>query len=143
MKKNRFLWVLIALLLVSSLILGACGGKTETPAAATEEETTGETTTDTGESGEGEMTGTYYDRAMAGEFDGTVVTMAGPFTDEDAVKFDNSIAAFEEATGIDIQYEGSKEFEASISIRVEAGDAPDIADFPQPGLLKTLVAKGY
>jgi len=86
--------------------------------------------------------GTYYERALAGEFDGTVVTMNGPFTDEDAIKFANSIAAFEEATGIDIQYEGSKEFEAAIGIRVEAGDPPDIVDFPQPGLLATFVARG-
>ena len=68
--------------------------------------------------------------------------MAGPFTDEDAVKFNNSIADFETKTGIDIQYEGSKEFEASISIRVEGGDAPDIADFPQPGLLASFVKDG-
>jgi 6-phosphofructokinase len=65
--------------------------------------------------------------------------MTGPFTDEDAVKFNNSIADFEAKTGIDIQYEGSKEFEATISIRVEAGDAPDIVDFPQPGLLANFV----
>ena len=26
---------------------------------------------------------------------------------------------------------------------MEGGDAPDIVDFPQPGLLKSLVAKGY
>ena len=89
------------------------------------------------------MGDTPLDRAYAGEFAGTVVTMSGPFTDEDAVKFDNSNAAFEEATGIDIQYEGSKEFEAAISIRIEAGDAPDIADFPQPGLLSTFVKQGY
>ena len=44
--------------------------------------------------------------------------MTGPFTDEDAVKFNNSVKAFEAATGIDIQYEGSKEFEASIAVRV-------------------------
>jgi len=68
--------------------------------------------------------------------------MAGPFTDADAVKFDNSIKAFEEATGIDIQYEGSKEFEAAITIRLDGGDAPDIVDFPQPGLLATSVKKG-
>ena len=49
---------------------------------------------------------------------------------------------FEEKTGIDIQYEGSKEFETSISIRVDAGDPPDIADFPQPGLLANLVSAG-
>ena len=80
--------------------------------------------------------------AYNGDYKGTVVTMNGPFTDEDAVKFNNSIKTFEEATGIDIQYEGSKEFEASISVRVQAGDAPDIADFPQPGLLNTFVKQG-
>jgi alpha-glucoside transport system substrate-binding protein len=61
----------------------------------------------------------------------------------DAVKFENSIKEFEEITGIDIQYQGSKEFEANISIRIEGGDAPDIVDFPQPGLLGNLVKKGY
>jgi alpha-glucoside transport system substrate-binding protein len=80
--------------------------------------------------------------AFDGAYSGTVVTMAGPFTDEDAVKFNAAIADFEAATGIDIQYEGSKEFEASISIRVDGGNPPDIADFPQPGLLANFVADG-
>lgn len=80
---------------------------------------------------------------MYAEVRGTVVTMAGPFVDNDAVKFENSIKSFEEMTGIDIQYEGSKEFEASIAIRIEGGNPPDIADFPQPGLLENFVKKGY
>ncbi|HUN24582.1 MAG TPA: hypothetical protein PK299_15745, partial [Anaerolineales bacterium] len=50
----------------------------------------------------------FLERAKAGEFKGTVVTMTGPFVDEDALKFNNAVAAFEEETGIDIQYEGSK-----------------------------------
>ncbi|HAK46921.1 MAG TPA: ABC transporter substrate-binding protein [Spirochaeta sp.] len=74
---------------------------------------------------------------------GTVVRMAGPFVDSDAVKFENSVKAFEEMTGIDIQYEGSKEFEASIGIAIEGGNPPDIVDFPQPGLLANFAAKGY
>ncbi len=73
---------------------------------------------------------------------GKVVTMAGPFVDADAVKFKESVKDFEELTGITIQYEGSKEFEASISIRVDGGNPPDIADFPQPGLLENFVKKG-
>jgi alpha-glucoside transport system substrate-binding protein len=77
------------------------------------------------------------------EVRGKVVTMAGPFVDADAVKFENSIKSFEDETGIDIQYEGSKEFEASIAIRIEGGNPPDIVDFPQPGLLDTFVKKGY
>ena len=80
--------------------------------------------------------------ALDGKFKGKIVTMAGPFTDNDAVKFDESIKAFETATGIDIQYAGSKEFEASIAISVEGGNAPDIVDFPQPGLLENFVKQG-
>ena len=72
-----------------------------------------------------------------------VVTISGPFTDNDAVKFSESVKAFEEETGIDIQYEGTKEFEASVAIAIEGGDPPDIVDFPQPGLLENFVRKGY
>lgn len=80
--------------------------------------------------------------AYAGKYRGTVVRMSGPFTDNDAVKFEMSVKDFEAKTGIDIQYEGSKEFEASIAIRVDGGNPPDIADFPQPGLLENFVRKG-
>ncbi|MBN8591698.1 MAG: carbohydrate ABC transporter substrate-binding protein [Anaerolineae bacterium] len=80
--------------------------------------------------------------ACAGELAGTVVTMTGPFTDADEVKFNESIADFEAWTGIDIQYTGSKEFEVAITAAVDGGAAPDIADFPQPGLLKRFVDAG-
>ena len=68
--------------------------------------------------------------------------MAGPFTDEDAVKFNNSMKEFTDKTGIAIEYSGSKEFEASITVRVQAGDAPDVVDFPQPGLMTTFAKQG-
>ncbi len=81
---------------------------------------------------------TYLQEALAGKYSGTKVSMMGPFVDADANKFNDSIKDFEEKTGIDIQYEGTKEFEATIGVRVDAGDAPDIVDFPQPGLLARL-----
>ena len=37
-------------------------------------------------------------------------------------------------------YEGSKEFEAQLVVRVKGGNPPDIAYVPQPGLLNTLVS---
>ncbi|MFA6506654.1 MAG: ABC transporter substrate-binding protein [Treponemataceae bacterium] len=80
--------------------------------------------------------------AFAGKYKGTTVRMSGPFTDNDAVKFNQSVKSFSEKTGIKIEYEGSKEFEASIAIRVDGGNPPDIADFPQPGLLENFVKKG-
>jgi alpha-glucoside transport system substrate-binding protein len=86
--------------------------------------------------------GVEYDNAMAGKYKGTVVTMAGPFTDADQVKFENSIKDFETKTGIDIQYTGSKQFEASIAISINGGNPPDIVDFPQPGLLNNFVKTG-
>ena len=80
--------------------------------------------------------------AFAGKFKGTKVTMTGPFVDADANKFADAVKAFEDKTGIDIQYEGSKEFEATISARVDGGNPPDIADFPQPGLAASFTQAG-
>ena len=167
--KRRF-FVLITLVLLASFVLAACGGGADEPtvapttapveqpttapveeptAAPVEEPTqapveTGGDTTSVGASAEGAASVGLTELAAAynGDFSGTVVSMNGPFTDEDQVKFESSVAAFEEATGIDIQYEGSKEFEASIGVRFEAGDAPDIVDFPQPGLMSTFARQG-
>src|SRR5271157_4485610 len=80
--------------------------------------------------------------AFQGKYKGTVVDMTGPFTDQDAVKFNQSVKDFEDKTGINILYAGSKEFEASISIAVDGGNPPDIADFPQPGLLAKFASEG-
>ncbi|MGD8805203.1 MAG: extracellular solute-binding protein, partial [Chloroflexota bacterium] len=88
--------------------------------------------------------GGFLEQAINGDFTGTTVTVDGAFegNDEDGVKFDQSMAAFEDATGINVNYIGNKEFEASIAIRVDAGDAPDIVDFPQPGLYAGFVRSG-
>ncbi len=53
-----------------------------------------------------------------------------------------SYATFEKCTGAKIKYEGSKEFEAQLPVRVAGGNAPDIAYIPQPGLLQTVVKTG-
>ena len=44
----------------------------------------------------------FMDRALAGEFSGTTVTMLSVFSGEDEIKLNASIEAFEEATGITI-----------------------------------------
>jgi alpha-glucoside transport system substrate-binding protein len=68
--------------------------------------------------------------------------MLGPFVGPDQEKFEEAIAPFEEATGIDIQYEGTKEFESIINVRVEGGTPPDVADIPQPGLMASFARAG-
>ncbi|MBF9015799.1 MULTISPECIES: ABC transporter substrate-binding protein [unclassified Oceanispirochaeta] len=119
---KKVVWGAVAFLMIASLSFMSCQKKEEAAAAPTEEK--------------------VVDDPYA-DVRGKVVSMAGPFVDNDAIKFEQSVKSFEEMTGIDIQYEGSKEFEASIGISIEGGDAPDIVDFPQPGLLKNFVAKGY
>lgn len=124
---KTMIWRVALLVVAVAMFLSACGpAATEVPA----------------EPAAPVASGTFLERAFAGEFKGTVVTMAGPFVDSDAVKFEQSVKSFEDQTGIDIQYSGSKEFEASISISIDGGNPPDIADFPQPGLLETQVKKG-
>lgn len=131
---KTMIWRLALLVVAAAMFLSACG-----PAAT---EATAEPAAPAAEEAAPAASGSFLERAFAGEFSGTVVTMAGPFVDSDAVKFEQSIKSFEDQTGIDIQYAGSKEFEASISISVDGGNPPDIADFPQPGLLETQVKKG-
>lgn len=144
MKKT--FWQMLALLLVAAMLLTACGGgaTTEEPAATEEPASTEPAATEepATEAVEPLPQGQELANAYAGMYDGTVVTMSGPFTDADAVIFEESIKSFEEATGIDIQYSGSKEFEASIRVAVEGGTVTDIVDFPQPGLLASFVAQG-
>ncbi|MFW5686003.1 MAG: ABC transporter substrate-binding protein [Spirochaetota bacterium] len=77
------------------------------------------------------------------DLSGTTVNILGAFVDEDARRFNASMAAFEEATGIDIVYEGSGDFETLITVRAEGGSPPDIAAFPQPGLAADLVQGDY
>lgn len=77
------------------------------------------------------------------DLSGTTVNILGAFVDEDARRFNAAMQPFEEATGIDIVYEGSGDFETLITVRAEGGSPPDIAAFPQPGLAADLVNGGY
>jgi len=64
MKTKRFFWVLVALLIVGSMVLGACGAQpTEEPVVVDE-------------GPQPLADGTYYERAMNGEYAGTTVTMS-------------------------------------------------------------------
>ena len=71
------------------------------------------------------------------------VTVFGAFVDEDARRFREAMKPFEESTGITVEYEGSGDFETLILVRIEGDNAPDLAAFPQPGLLGDFVKQGH
>ncbi|MFW5828181.1 MAG: ABC transporter substrate-binding protein, partial [Alkalispirochaeta sp.] len=76
------------------------------------------------------------------DLSGATVNIFGAFVDTDAARFEASMEPFEEETGIEIEYEGSGDFESLITVRTEGGDPPDIAAFPQPGLMQDMVDRG-
>lgn len=70
------------------------------------------------------------------------VTIYSSIRDVEADRLEESWKQFEDCTGITIEHEGSGEFEAQLNVRVDGGNAPDLAFFPQPGLLASLAREG-
>jgi len=70
------------------------------------------------------------------------VEIFGAFPGEEAEAFNASLAPFEQESGIDIEYVPSTNFTELIRSRVAGNNAPDIAIFPQPGLLTDLANQG-
>ncbi|HLP70765.1 MAG TPA: ABC transporter substrate-binding protein [Rhizobium sp.] len=77
------------------------------------------------------------------ELKGETLTVFGPWRGEDQTLFESILAYFEDATGIDVKYSSSENYEQQIVIDTQAGSPPNIAILPQPGLIADLSAKGY
>lgn len=122
-----------------ALGLAACmPDDTEEPEGTTTTSDAG--TTDEETEGGGDAVAGCEDYAQYGDLSGTTVTVYTSIVEIEAEDQEQSYDKFEECTGATIAYEGSREFEAQLLVRIEAGNAPDIAYLPQPGLLKTIVA---
>ena len=121
---KKFGWVVFTLIIVFTLILAACAQATpepeevvEEPAAPAEEE----------------------EMPLAGE----TVTIFTAAADEQATAFQSEFDAFTAETGIEVVMEGSGDFEVLATTRAEAGDLPDIINFPQPGLMADMARDGH
>lgn len=71
-----------------------------------------------------------------------VVTIYSPDTGTEATEFESSWAAWAKTNGITINYTGDKDFTTNIATKLQGGSLPDIAFFPQPGLLSAAVQTG-
>ena len=78
----------------------------------------------------------------APDLSGQTVTVSGPWLQPEDAVFRSVIAYFAEATGAEAIYTGSDSFEQQIVVDAEAGAAPNIAVFPQPGLASDMAARG-
>jgi alpha-glucoside transport system substrate-binding protein len=73
---------------------------------------------------------------------GDTITILGTLTGVGEDKMRAAMAPFTAATGIEIVYEGSDAFTTLVPVRVDSGNPPDMALFPQPGLMMDFAEAG-
>ncbi len=119
----------------ATLVLAACSGGGDDGG--------GGGTDDAGGSGDSGIT-TEIDCSKYDEFgdlDGKTVSVYTSIVDPESESHIASYKPFEDCTGVSIDYEPSREFEAQLPVRIQAGNPPDIAFVNQPGALRTLVQR--
>jgi alpha-glucoside transport system substrate-binding protein len=99
---------------VAAMVLAACGG-------------------DDGGSADG---------GDGGDGGGSVDLLHAISGDQEQAALQQALDAFEEATGNTVNVEASPDFETVITTRVTGGNPPDVALYPQPGLLNRTVDAG-
>jgi len=93
--------------------------------------------------GEGDFNWASYAELEKIDLDGEQVTVFGPWLGPDQELVENVLAYFGAATGADVRYAGSDSFEQQIVVDAEAGSAPNVAVFPQPGLVSDMAGRGF
>ena len=88
------------------------------------------------------MTGDCASYGQYGKYNGAKVTIYTSITNPELQYHIDAIKDFEKCTGITVQYQGTKDFEGNLKTKVQGGNAPSIALFPQPGLLRTFAESG-
>ena len=79
----------------------------------------------------------------AGAASAEQLTVFGPWLGPDQEHVEAILAPFAEATGHDVRYVGSDSFEQQILVDAEAGSAPNVSVFPQPGLASDMASRGF
>ncbi|MCF6443350.1 ABC transporter substrate-binding protein [Nereida sp. MMG025] len=81
--------------------------------------------------------------AADGHLAGQQVTVFGPWLGPDQETVETVLSGFAEKTGADVRYVGSDSFESQILVDAEAGSAPNVSVFPQPGLAADMAGRGF
>ncbi|AOY84887.2 ABC transporter substrate-binding protein [Moorena producens JHB] len=77
-----------------------------------------------------------------GDAKSNTVTILGVMTGEGEQIIEQILEPFTKETGIKVVYEASSDFATLLPVLVESGNAPDLAMFPQPGLMADFAREG-
>ncbi len=83
-----------------------------------------------------------YEALKMVDLKGETLTVFGPWRGEDEKLVRSVLDYFTEATGVDLKYSSSENYEQQIVIDTQAGSPPNVAILPQPGLIQDLASKG-
>ncbi|WP_187969378.1 ABC transporter substrate-binding protein [Aquibium microcysteis] len=83
-----------------------------------------------------------YENLQKIDLKGQTLSVFGPWRGEDEALVRSVLAYFSEATGVDLTYSSSENYEQQIVIDTQAGSPPNVAVLPQPGLIQDLASKG-
>ncbi len=123
----RSRWLMLAAGASSlALLLSACGSDSD----------------DAAEGDSSAAAGDCANYEQYGDLSGKEVNIYASILSPELEMYEAAYVPFEECTGANLKFEGSGEFEAQLKVREKAGNPPDIALIPQPGLLANQVATG-
>jgi len=130
--KKPLLWIVVLVLSISMIAafsLAGCKAK-----AAAEEEAVVEEEAPAEEAAE--------EAAPVEETRAGVVTVLGTWGGDELTNFQEAVFPFTDETGIGMAFEGTRDLAAVLTIRVEAGNPPDLAILPNPGQMYELAESG-
>lgn len=107
----------VSLLAVVALVATACAGGTGSPAPG-----------GSGPAGSGQIGGT--------------VSVIGTWGGDEEEAFLAMVKPFEDRTGVDVQYTGTRDLEAVLTTGVASGILPELAGLPGPGQMREFAAAG-
>ena len=130
----------LSLLVVTGLVLAACGDNEEAAETAPAEETAAteatEATEATAPAGESLLDGEI---PCEQQYAGKTVSIFSPVRNTDTdLAIPDFVAGYDPlvaCTGVTIDFQGTDQFETEINVRMEGGNPPDVVDYPQPGLI--------
>jgi alpha-glucoside transport system substrate-binding protein len=123
---------LLALLAAGTLVFAACNGD----GAATPE-----TPADT-PAAPGESPAPPAESPGEGEQIGGTVSVIGVWGGDELASWEAMIAPFEQQTGIDVQFTGTRDLNTVLTTGVASGILPDLAGLPGPGQLVEFAERG-
>ncbi len=74
---------------------------------------------------------------------GETLTIFGPWRGDDETHVQVVLEYFRQATGADVKYSSSENYEQQVVIDTQAGSPANVTILPQPGLIADLAAKGF